>query len=103
MNGLVTSKQKKLIFVFHNFKMEETNIQEICSAYPNQWVLVGNPKMKDDDSTGSVASQVISGIVLFNSEDKREIATKIKDLKKDFSKTACFFTGNILAGKRFWL
>jgi hypothetical protein len=27
----------------------------------------------------------------------------MKELKKVFTKTACFYTGNILVGKRFWL
>jgi hypothetical protein len=83
--------------------MKEENIQEICSSYPDQWVLVGNPKMRDDHFTGSVAEQVLSGFVVFNSKDKREIALRMKELKKDFTKTACFYTGNILVGKRFWL
>ena len=83
--------------------MKEENIQEICSSYPNQLVLAGNLKMRIDHFTGYVAEQVLSGFVVFNSTDRREIALRMKELKKVFTKTACFYTGNILVGKRFWL
>ena len=40
-------------------------IAEIKAQYPDQWVLVGNPIIKD--------TKLLNGIVLYHSKDKKEI------------------------------
>ena len=40
-------------------------IEELKKMYPEEWVLLGNPKMKD--------TSVLGGVVLFHSKDKREV------------------------------
>ncbi len=39
---------------------------EMCKKYPNEWLLLGNPK--------SDSGKLISGIVLFHHADKRKLA-----------------------------
>lgn len=51
-------------------------IDQIRSTYPDEWVLVGNPDLGDPNHVGSVVSKLQSGIVLYHSQDKREIAYK---------------------------
>ena len=40
-------------------------IAEIKAQYPDEWVLVGNPIIKD--------TKLLNGIVLYHSKDKKEI------------------------------
>ena len=82
---------------------EPLTIDQIRSTYPEQWVLIGNPILGDSDKVGSVVSKLQSGIVLYNSKDKREIAYKTKELTQDVERFACIFTGEVPKNRRFWL
>ncbi len=42
------------------------NILDIKNLYPNEWVLIGNPTMDDSKI------ELLSGIPLFHSKDKKE-------------------------------
>ena len=78
-------------------------IDEIKAQYPDQWVLVGNPQMREDNFVGAVIQKIIDGIVIYHSKDKREIAYKIKELRNGFNKVACVFTGEMPKNRKFWL
>jgi len=60
------------------------NIGDIKKSYPDEWVLLGNPVSDEYDRT-------ISGVVLYHSRDKRELAYRDKPLLKKYKKTALFF------------
>ena len=77
-------------------------IAEIRQLYPNQWVLVGNPEL-NEDFVGSVISKLLSGVVLFGSRDRREIAYKAKDLRKGFDSVTCVYTGEVPRNRRYLL
>jgi hypothetical protein len=83
--------------------MEELTISQIKLQYPNEWVLVGNPQMRNDNFVGAVIDVLLSGVLIYHSKDKREIAYKIKDLKQGFDSTACVFTGEMPSNRKFWL
>lgn len=83
--------------------MESLTINQIRHAYPDQWVLVGNPVLADVDTVGSVVSKLESGIVLYHSKDKREIAYKAKELTQGVDRFTCVFTGEAARNRRFWL
>lgn len=68
---------------------------------PEQWVLVGNPVLGSSDKVGSVMSKLQSGIVLYNSKDKREIAYKAKELTQGVERFACIVTGEAPKNRRF--
>lgn len=76
---------------------------QIRNTYPEQWVLVGNPDLGDSSQVGSVVSKLQSGIVLYHSRDKREIAYKAKELTQDVERFACIFTGEVPKNRWFWL
>lgn len=78
-------------------------IDQIRNAYPEQWVLVGNPILNDSNKVGSVVSKLQSGTVLYHSKDKREIAYKTKELTQGVERFACIFTGEVPRNRRFWL
>lgn len=64
------------------------NIAEIKNLYPNEWVLLGNPVM-DESSI-----DVLSGIPLFHSKDKKEVCYIGRDKTADFDKIALIYTGS---------
>ena len=78
-------------------------IDEIKNQFPEQWVLIGNPELNDRTTLGSIVSKLVSGVVLFASKDKREIAYKAKDVKEGYTTTACIFTGEIAQNRIFLL
>lgn len=78
-------------------------IDQIRSTYPEEWVLIGDPDLGDPSHVGSVVSKLQSGIVLYHSKDKREIASKAKELTQGVERFACIFTGEVPKNRRFWL
>ena len=82
--------------------MEILTISQIRMQYPDQWVLVGNPELKDFDVLEAIINKLVSGIVLFASKDKREIAYKAKDLRQGYQSITCVYTGE-LPQNRKWL
>ncbi len=83
--------------------MEVITIEQIRTIYPDQWVLVGNPKLSEPEINGSIVSKLVSGIVLFASKDKRELAYKASEARKNIDFTTCIFTGEIAKNKLFLL
>jgi hypothetical protein len=66
--------------------MEEMiSIDEIKVRYPDEWILVGNPAIDERNQ------QILSGILLYHSPDKREVCYLGKPLIADYDKTAMFF------------
>ena len=83
--------------------MENLTIEEIKKQYPNEWVLVGNPKMSKPDLNSSIVSNLLSGFVLCTSKDKKEIGLKAKDFRASYESTVCIFTGEINKNKLYLL
>ena len=81
---------------------EVLTIAEIKAQYPDQWVLVGNPILKDLDVLEAIINKLVSGTVLFASKDKREIAYKAKDLRQGYEGITCVYTGELPQNRR-WL
>ena len=63
-------------------------ISEIKSLYPDEWVLVGNPVMDDKNI------DVISGIPIYHSKDKKEVCYIGRDKTSNFNKISLVYTGN---------
>ncbi len=82
---------------------EVLTIAEIKAQYPDQWVLVGNPELDDPDTLGSIVSKLVRGIVLFSSNDKRELAYSAKKYRQGCETYTCIFTGEIPKNRKFWL
>lgn len=81
---------------------EVLTIAEIKAQYPDQWVLVGNPILKDLEVLEAIINKLVSGTVLFASKDKREIAYKAKDLRQGYEGITCVYTGELPQNRR-WL
>ena len=62
-------------------------IQEIKALYPDEWVLIGNPVMDESKI------DIMSGIPIFHSKDKKEVCYIGRDKTTDFAKITLIFTG----------
>jgi hypothetical protein len=63
------------------------NITDIKILYPNEWVLLGNPVMDESKI------DVLSGIPLFHSKDKKEVCYIGRDKTSNFDKITLIYTG----------
>ena len=81
---------------------EVLTIAEIKAQYPDQWVLVGNPVLANPDLLDTVLNQLVRGVVLVASKDRREIGYKGREARKGYDSVTIIFTGEI-ARRRKWL
>ncbi len=63
------------------------NICDIKKLYPDEWVLLGNPIMDDSKI------DVLSGVPLYHSKDKKEVCYIGRDKTLDYDKITLIFTG----------
>lgn len=82
--------------------MEVLTKEQILSMFPNSWVLIGNPILENPKVSAPLREKLLSGIVLFASKDKRELAYKAASVKKEGQYTVCIYTGKINR-KRYYL
>jgi len=61
------------------------SIEDIKTSYPDEWIVLGNPELDE------YHSDFISGVVLYHSPDKRELAYRDKPLLKLYKQKALFF------------
>jgi hypothetical protein len=64
------------------------DISDIKLQYPDEWVLLGNPIMDD------TKIDVLSGIPLFHSKDKKEVCYIGRDKTSSYDKITLIYTGN---------
>jgi len=73
---------------------ELINIKEIKSLYPDEWVLLGNPIMDE------TKIDVLSGIPLFHSKDKKEVCYIGRDKTSNFDKITLIYTGTFKPARK---
>ncbi|GHT80172.1 hypothetical protein FACS189467_1630 [Bacteroidia bacterium] len=61
------------------------NVSDIKKQYPDEWILLGNP-VRDKNGL-----DVLSGVLVYHSPDKKEVCYLGKPLIKGFDKTYMFF------------
>ncbi len=69
--------------------MENTSIKEIKNLFPDEWVLLGNPTMDESQI------DVISGVPIFHSKDKKEVCYLGRNMTDDFKTVTIIYAGNI--------
>ena len=65
------------------------SIDEIKKAFPDEWVLIGNPIMDISEL------HVLSGIPVLHSKDKKEVCYLGKSKSEAFNTITIIFTGTI--------
>jgi hypothetical protein len=63
------------------------NIGEIKTLYPDEWVLLANPEMDESNI------DVVSGIPIFHSKDKKEVCYIGREKATNFKKITLIYTG----------
>ncbi len=66
--------------------------EKIKQMYPEEWVLLGNPEMKN--------TTVLGGIVLYHSKDKKEVCYIGRDKTQNLSKVTIAFAGDLKQNRR---
>ena len=66
----------------------------IKALYPNEWVLLGNPVMDESKL------EVLAGIPLFHSKDKKEVCYIGRDKTAEFAKITLIYTGTPRATRK---
>ena len=79
------------------------SMEDIKKMYPDQWVLLGNPVLRNPQSNGAILNRLITGIVLLASKNKRELAEKAKYVVGDYDETACVYTGEVAKNRIYLL
>jgi len=63
------------------------SFEDLKKIYPNEWILLGNPEMKN--------TSVLGGVVLYHSKDKREVAYIGRDKTAEFSTVTIAYAGDV--------
>ena len=74
--------------------MNSLSLPELKSAFPEEWILLGNPVM---DESGL---ELLSGIPLFHSKDKKEVCYIGREKTAGFDKITLIFTGSFRPSRK---
>lgn len=73
----------------------QISFDELKKLYPDEWILLGNPKMKN--------TSVVGGVVLYHSKDKKEVCYIGRDKTADFATVTIAFTGDLKQHRKIGL
>jgi hypothetical protein len=68
------------------------SLDELKKLYPDEWVLLGNPEMKN--------TSVLGGVVLYHSKDKKEVCYIGRDKTEGYDTVTITFAGNISQNRK---
>lgn len=68
------------------------SFEELKKIYPNEWVLLGNPKMMN--------TSILGGIVLYHSKDKKEVCYIGRDKTAAYSTVTIAFAGELKQNRK---
>jgi hypothetical protein len=71
------------------------NIGEIKKLYPDEWVLLGNPVLDNKNHI-----DVLSGIPIYHSKDKKEVCYIGRDKTSAFNKITLIYTGTFAPSRK---
>ena len=74
--------------------MHTVSIDDIKLKYPEEWVLLGNPETDDSKLN------VLAGVPIYHSPDKKEVCYLGRDKTKSFDKVTLIYTGSIPQGRK---
>ena len=70
------------------------NIDDLKLIYPDEWLLLGNPKLEN--------TSVMGGVVLYHSQDKKEVCYIGRDKTTDFETVTITFAGDLKKKTQHW-
>jgi hypothetical protein len=72
--------------------MKMSSFNSIKQKYPDEWVLLGNPKSEN--------GVILGGVVLYHSPDKKEVCYLGKDKTVGFERIRLVYTGELKPMRR---
>lgn len=66
---------------------QRLDIEDIKKLYPDEWVLLDNPKMNESEISP------VSGVVLYHSADKKEVCYLGREKKSGYDTFTLIYTG----------
>ena len=82
--------------------MKVLSIEEIRQEFPDQWVLIGNPEVKNSEILEPIVYRILRGIVILANKDKRELSLRTQEARKGFESITCIWTGEFPKNRK-WL
>ena len=82
--------------------MQVLSIEEIRHLYPDQWVLIGNPEVRNSEILEPIVYKILRGVVLLASKDKRELGFRAIDVRQGYDSISCIWTGEFPKNRK-WL
>lgn len=77
--------------------------EEMKTLYPGEWVLIGNPIMKNPMLQAALSRNLKHGIVLLHGKDRFEIAYKAKEARQGYDRVTLAYLGDIPKNRKLWL
>jgi hypothetical protein len=77
--------------------------EEMKALYPGEWVLIGNPIMKNPLLQAALSRNLKHGIVLLHGKDRFEIAYKAKIARQGYDRVTLAYLGDIPKNRKLWL
>ncbi|HEY8780876.1 MAG TPA: hypothetical protein VIM16_04610 [Mucilaginibacter sp.] len=68
------------------------SFDDLKKIYPNEWILLGNPEMKN--------TSVLGGVVLYHSKDKKEVSYIGRDKTAGFSTVTIAYAGDLKQNRK---
>ena len=75
----------------------------IKARYPDEWVLIGNPELRDPGVQAAVVRKLVRGIVVSHGKNRRQVADHAKHYRQYFEEFAFVWTGEISTTPKFLL
>ena len=68
------------------------NFDDLKNIYPNEWLLLGNPKLEN--------TNVLGGIMIYHSKDKKEVCYIGKNKTDNFETVTITYSGDLRKQRR---
>ena len=82
--------------------MKVLSIEEIRQEFPDQWVLIGNPEVKNSEILEPIVYRILRGIVILANKDKRELSLRTQEARQGYDSITCIWTGEFPKNRK-WL
>jgi hypothetical protein len=73
--------------------MQSLTIEEIRKQYPDQWVLIGNPELRNSEVLEPIVYKILRGVVLLANKDKLTLSLQAKNARQGYDSISCIWTG----------
>jgi hypothetical protein len=82
--------------------MTVLTLDQIKEQYPDQWVLIGDPELREPEVGMPITDNLLRAAVLFASKDPRDLGYKASSVRGDSQTITYFYTGEMPQNRR-WL